>query len=66
MDDEAIVKALFEAMPHAHPQGDVPNWEIQPESIKDAFRRKARDARRLERSTGSATNGSHSRVLRSK
>jgi hypothetical protein len=41
MDNEAAAKALFDAMPHAHPEGHMPDWEIQPESIKDAFRRKA-------------------------
>lgn len=39
--DDAVAKALFDAEPHNHPEGNVPNWEIQPEAIKDVFRRKA-------------------------
>jgi hypothetical protein len=42
MNDDKAAKALFDAMPHAHPQGHVPDWEMQPEAIKDAFRGKAR------------------------
>jgi hypothetical protein len=40
--EDKAAKALFDAEPHAHPQGHVPNWEVQPEAIKEAFRRKAR------------------------
>jgi hypothetical protein len=40
MDNEAAARTLFDVMPHAHPLGLVPNWEIQPEAIKDVFRRK--------------------------
>jgi hypothetical protein len=38
MDIEVLAKALFEARPHAHPQGRIPNWDIQPEDIKNVFR----------------------------
>jgi hypothetical protein len=40
MDEEAAAKGLFDAMPHAHSGGLVPSWGIQPEAIKDVFRRK--------------------------
>ena len=44
MDDDRAAKALFDAGPFAHPQGHVPSWEMQPEAIKEAFRRMVRSA----------------------
>lgn len=44
VDEETLAKALFDAKPHAHPLGHTPDWNIQPQSIKDAFRRMARQA----------------------
>jgi hypothetical protein len=41
MDDlvrEILAKALFEARPHRHPARRIPNWDIQPEDIKNVFR----------------------------
>ena len=38
---ELVAKALFDAMPSNNPNGP-PNWDNQPESIKEVFRARAR------------------------
>jgi len=40
MTDERA-RALFDAQPHRHPSGRTPDWNLQPEHIRDVFRRKA-------------------------
>lgn len=48
---EERAKALFDAMPHNNirkrpgeaPVQVIPDWDLQPENIKDVFRRKAKD-----------------------
>jgi hypothetical protein len=37
-----LAQKIFEQMPHNHPNGHVPKWEHQPETIKRAFINKAR------------------------
>jgi hypothetical protein len=39
VDDAA--RAIFDGTPHGHPTGHVPDWDVQPEHLKDVFRRKA-------------------------
>jgi len=39
--DDTQARRLFEDTPHRHPAGHVPDWNLQPEHIKDVFRRKA-------------------------
>jgi hypothetical protein len=56
MDDEAAAKALFDGKPHAHPKGLVPSWEIQPETIKDVFRRKVNGVRSMAEQETAAVN----------
>jgi hypothetical protein len=43
--DDAAARRLFEATPHRHPSGRTPDWDLQPEHIRDVFRRKAASAR---------------------
>lgn len=38
MDDSAA-RRIFDATPHRHPTGHVPDWNVQPEHLKDVFRR---------------------------
>lgn len=40
-DLDRRARAIFDAMPHRHPTGHEPDWTIQPEHLKDVFRRKA-------------------------
>jgi len=37
MDEDA--RRIFDATPHRHPAGHVPDWDVQPEHLKDVFRR---------------------------
>lgn len=39
---DAAARARFEAMPHAHPSHRAPEWDKQPDHIKDAFRKTVR------------------------
>lgn len=32
-------RAIFDATPHRHPSGRTPDWNLQPEHIRDVFRR---------------------------
>lgn len=38
---ETAAKAIFDGRPHNHPDGQIPNWDHQPEHIKSGFRRDA-------------------------
>ena len=38
---EGLARALFDATPHRHPAGLTPDWDVQPQHVKDVFRRKA-------------------------
>jgi hypothetical protein len=44
---DAAAKALFESQTFKHPQGLVPTWDTQPESIKADWRKKADRASRF-------------------
>ncbi len=52
MDDDAVeiaARAAFDATPHRHPRGLVPDWTMQPEHLKDIFRDRIRgNARKIE------------------
>lgn len=43
-DVEAIAKAAFDAQPHRHPNGRIPQWECQPDHIKYVFLALARQS----------------------
>ena len=46
MDDIDIrARALFDAMPHRHPSGRAPDWDFQPEGVREVFRGFARTGR---------------------
>jgi hypothetical protein len=42
MDLDERARAIFDRMPHRHPRGSVPDWERQPEHLRDVFRGFAR------------------------
>lgn len=42
--DDVAARRLFEATPPRHPSGRTPEWALQPEHIRDVFRRKAASA----------------------
>lgn len=37
---ERDAKRLFDQMPHRHPAGHIPDWDIQPREVKNVFRKK--------------------------
>ena len=39
---ELAARELFDARPHRHPNGRIPEWDIQPEDIKEVFRQSVR------------------------
>ena len=41
-DIETAARAAFDATPHRHPRGLVPDWTMQPEHLKDLFRDRIR------------------------
>lgn len=49
---EDLAVALFDARPHNHPQGHIPQWGIQPASIKAVFYREADTCLALLRASG--------------
>ena len=42
LDIDERARAIFDRMPHRHPRGSVPDWERQPEHLRDVFRGFAR------------------------
>lgn len=36
---EQVAQRLFDQQPHKHPRGNVPDWNKQPDHIKQVFRR---------------------------
>lgn len=39
---EDRAKQLFDSMPHNHPRGHIPDWNHQPQFIKDVFMKRAK------------------------
>lgn len=42
LDLDERARAIFDWMPHRHPRGRVPDWNLQPEHLRDVFRGFAR------------------------
>jgi hypothetical protein len=39
-DTDRLARAAFDGEPHRHPSGRTPEWDLQPEHVKDVFRRR--------------------------
>lgn len=39
-----VAKALFDGHPHRHPNGTVPQWDLQPPHLQEVWKTKARTA----------------------
>lgn len=40
-DVELVAKNLFDALPHRHPNGNIPRWDQQPQRLRENFVRAA-------------------------